>query len=398
MAMLVMIILILLIGLAGVVLLLKLSTSPIDREKAKTILRRLMINEVKKSNDLTGAMVLIHSDQLNLHEVLEYEKDNPTEVRPCAPNQPFHVASIGKTFTAVLVAQLQERGQLQFSDKISTYLETELLNNLFVLDGKDYQSDVTIEHLLGHTSGVADYFEDASRNGKSASTLIITQQDHIWTPSELIDFTRKHQSAVYKPGEGFHYSDTGYILLGLIIEKITGKPFHQMLKEAIFIPLKMQHSYLMFYDEPMTQPKTPIAKIWFNGTEISTFKSLSIDWSGGGIVSTTEDLLKFMQALIAGRLVKPETLSQMNNFQHKFRTGIYYGLGMMQFRFEEFFPLLKSFPRMIGHMGILATHMFYADSHDAYIICNYGSDKHMPGSVKTIIRIVGILKRIDHSS
>ncbi len=196
------------------------------------------------------------------------------------------------------------------------------------------------------------------------------------------------------PGKIFNYSDTGYILLGLIIEKITGKSFAKNLEDEIFLPLEMRDSYLMFYSEPMNTPKKNIEKIWFNNVEISGFESLSCDWSGGGIVSTTADLLKFNQALRSGRLVQTSTLETMDVCQHKFRPGIYYGLGMMEIRFKEFFFLLGHLPKIKGHIGILSTHLFYDPSRDAHIIMNFGSNARMVESFKALIEIENILQRM----
>lgn len=391
---LIILLLVLVVLSVGFYILAKVSTSSISKDTAKKILNDLIVKDVEKSKDCTGATVLIYSDKLDLHEVYALERDNTGRAVNIKPDTPFHVASIGKTFTAVLIAKLQEAGRLKFSDKVSGYLDADTLKGLFVYDGVDYQSEVTIQQLLGHTSGVADYFADPVNNGKPVSDLILTDPNHLWTPMELIDFSRDNQKAINKPGASYHYSDTGYILLGLIIEKVTGKPFHENLKNEIFKPLQMDDSYLMFYSEPKNLPKKEIAKIWFHGTEVSKFNSLSVDWSGGGIISTVEDLLKFQKALREGRLVSKEVLSTMENYNNKFMTGIYYGLGMMQFRFEEYFFLLKGYPRMTGHMGILSTFMFYDDVHDAYVIINFGSDAHMQKSVQNIIKIVGTLDRI----
>lgn len=78
-----------------------------------------------------------------------------------------------------------------------------------------------------------------------------------------------------------------------------------------------------------------IRKLWINGTEASSFKSISCDWAGGGIVTTTEDLLKFQRALRKGKLVSGTSLQIMETCPHKFRPGIYYGLGMMEIHFES---------------------------------------------------------------
>jgi len=271
-------------------------------------------------------------------EKLDLDYNYPTG----AANQPYHVASIGKVFTATLVQILAERGHLDIKDFIIRYLPLKTLEHLFVYQNIDYASQVTIEHLLGHTSGVADYFEGGTTNGKSFLDDVLTNPSFHWTPQRLLDFTREHQNATGIPGKVFNYSDTGYILLGLIIEEITGKSFAQNLQDEFFLPLEMRDSYLMFYSEPQNPDKKIIEKIWFNNVEISGFESLSCDWSGGGIISTTADLLKFNQALREGRLVLKSTLESMDACTHKFQPGIYYGLGMMEIRFKEFFFLLMS--------------------------------------------------------
>ncbi len=309
-------------------------------------------------------------------------------------NQPYHMASIGKVFTAVLVQMLVEKRLLSVKDPIHPFFSTTELDPLFIFQNIDYAQQVTIEHLLGHTSGIADYFEGSTVSGQSFLDEVLSNPQFHWTPQKLIDFTRDHQAAVGIPGKIFNYSDTGYILLGLIIEKITGKSFAKNLEDDIFLPLEMRDSYLMFYSEPMNTPKKNIEKIWFNAVEISGFESLSCDWSGGGIVSTTADLLKFSQALRSGRLVQNKTLETMDVCQHKFRPGIYYGLGMMEIRFKEFFFLLGHLPKIKGHIGILSTHLFYDPSREAHIIMNFGSNTRMVESFKALIEIENVLQRM----
>ena len=307
-------------------------------------------------------------------------------------DQPYHVASIGKMFTATLVQMLAEQQLLGVKDMIASYLDKTILEQLFVYQGQDYAEQVTIEQLLGHTSGIADYFEGGTTEGKSFLAEILTNPGFHWTPEKLLAYTRDHQRAVGIPGKVFNYSDTGYILLGLIIEKVTEKSFAQNLADEFFQPLQMNDSYLMFYSEPINTPKKGIEEIWFKGVEVSGFESLSCDWSGGGIISTTADLLKFNQALREGRLIQPSTLTSMDNCTHKFQQGIYYGLGMMEIRFKEFFFLLGNLPKVRGHIGILSTHLFYDPSTQAHIVMNFGSNTFMVGSFKALIEIENTLR------
>lgn len=354
-------------------------TPAVSKEKARQKYEKHFKKLAKKHP--SGIQALIYSEKLGINFTHGDDK-------------PFHIASVGKVFTSTLIEILAERDQLSLNDPIAKFLSTAELHNLFVFENTDFAEQVTIHQLLNHTSGVADYFEDGNTDKDSFLTKVLSNPDTHWTPEMLVNYSRNFQKAVGKPGDTYHYSDTGYILLGLLIEKVTNKPYHQNLHDEFFIPLEMNDSYLMFYSEPKNTPKKPIEKIWINNIEISEFQSLSCDWSGGGIISTTTDLLKFYRALREGKLIEPKALQRMDICENEFRSGIYYGSGMMEIRFEEFFFLLKGFPRIKGHIGILATHLFYDPTSESYIILNFGSDKNMVKSFRTLILIVTILKQI----
>lgn len=309
-------------------------------------------------------------------------------------NRPFHIASVGKLFTAALVYRLAERKALNLRDPLSNFFSPSELERLFVYRGVDYADRANAAHLLAHTSGIADYFEGRASGGKSFTDDLLAQPQKHWTPQMLIDYSRDHQAAVGYPGKTFSYSDTGYILLGQIVEKIAGKPFHQALADEIFNPLEMRDSYLMFYSRPLNTPGPPIEKIWFNKVEVSGFESLSCDWAGGGIVSTPADLLKFSRALRGGGLLSGRTLEAMDDCKHKFRSGIYYGSGMMEIRFGAFFFLLRKLPRVKGHIGVLATHLFYDPAHAAHIVLNFGDTARMVDSFKALIEIENTLLKL----
>lgn len=317
-------------------------------------------------------------------------------------DRPYHVASIGKVFTAVLIQMLAERRLISVQDKVQGFFSSSALENLFVFQGVDAASQVTIEHLLGHTSGIADYFEGIAstvegdkRKKRSFIDEVLAHPDRHWMPQELVEYTRKYQSALGAPGQVFNYSDTGYILLGLIVEKVTGKSFAENLAREFFLPLGMCDSYLMFCSEPANKPQKNIEKIWLNGLEVSGFESLSCDWAGGGIISTTADLLTFNRALRNGQLIGKDALAAMDRCSSRFRPGIYYGLGMMEIRFREFFFLLGGLPRVKGHIGILATHMYYDPATESHLIMNFGDNKRMVESFRALIEIENTLQRIE---
>lgn len=300
-------------------------------------------------------------------------------------NQPFHIASIGKMMTATIIGTLSDNGRLDIDDQISKYLSGDVINGLFVFNGTDYKDQITIHQLLNHTSGISDYFESKTNAGSKFVDQIMQTPDKLWSPMELVDFTRNNQSAKSAPGQ-FSYSDTGYVLLGLIIESITKMTFAKALEIYIFKPLFMNDSYLLFGGQPINR-KREIANILFNGTEINKLNMLSCDWAGGGAVSTLSDLLLFQQAFWSGKLVSNKFINAMTQIENKFRSGMHYGAGMMELRFDEFFFLLRGMSRPLGHSGILGTLMFYDKQNDLHIIINMGSNKRVVDSIKAIIYI-----------
>lgn len=307
------------------------------------------------------------------------------------PNQHFHSASVGKLMTSVLIFVAIEQGKLELDTGIKSILNPGKLDGLFVTQGRDFQEEVLVKHLLGHTSGINDYFESKTFDGSVFTDEIIHHPDTFWTPEALLDYTRKQQKAIAKPGQKFFYSDTGYILLGLIIEEVFGMPFHQVLDTYIFKPSGMSESSLCFYSESFEQ--SALAPLYINGVDAHLFTSISCDFSGGGLSTTTNDLLKFLDYLQNQRLIGQQSLNQTADFNHRYHQGLYYGVGMMQVRFEEFFFLLKSLPRLQGHLGVTGVHAWYNPvTHDTFVL-NVGNTKDMVKSFKLLIAIMQLVQQ-----
>lgn len=370
--------------------------SPLTNEEAIRQMENRIYKELEKSETTDHAIVSLEWESRNIKKVWAFSKSSNGQVEPISTQTPFHIASVGKTFTTVLIMQLQQEGKLNLDDTIDTYLNQTVLENLFVYNDKDYSHLVTIRQLLSHTSGLADYFGDPVTSGIPVIEAIKKEPDVFWTPEMMLNVTRERQLAVGVPGEKFHYSDSGYILLGLIIEKVSGHSFSDNLDERIFGPLKMTHSYLMFYGKPFDQSEDQLSKIWLDGTEVSSNRSLSIDWAGGGIISTADDLQKFAKALKHNDLITEKSYKEMAAFSQQFMQGIHYGLGLMSFNFEEFFFLLKGLPKLEGHMGILSTFMLYDPNSDLSIVINFGSTQHNESAVRLIIEILQTLMRIKY--
>lgn len=303
--------------------------------------------------------------------------------------QRFHSASVGKLMTAVMIFQAIEQGLIGLDSPVSGILPPGTLDQLFSQDGSDDQHEVTIRQLLCHTSGINDYFEGTTLDGRRFADEIVRHPDTFWTPAALLDYTRTHQRPVGAPGRQFLYSDTGYILLGLCVEALHGMPFHEALENLILAPFGMKDTCLCFYSSDFDSAR--LAPLYLDGTDIRAYRSLSCDFSGGGLSTTAADLMLFLEHLHQHRLIGPSSLQEMAQFHRTFRKGIAYGTGMMQLRFEQFFFLLKHLPRLQGHLGFTGVHAWYDPQTKSSFVMNVGNNKDMVRSFKLLIGIVQIV-------
>jgi CubicO group peptidase (beta-lactamase class C family) len=210
---------------------------------------------------------------------------------PCTPSTKFRLASLTKQFTAMAILILQEQHKLKVTDTLKAHLK----------DAPKAWDDVTIHHLLTHTSGIPSYtdFPDFQKTLPDPITL-----------SELIA-KFKSKPLEFKPGERFKYSNSGYILLGKLIETASGKPYATYMKEAIFDPLKMRDTG---YDSGKAILKNRAAgysRLLGVVLTNADYIDMSIPHAAGALYSTVEDLLKWDQALEAGKLVSAKSITAM---------------------------------------------------------------------------------------
>lgn len=363
---------------------------PISKDAVKDSLNKHLKKVVDKNDSLSSILLTIYSNKTGYFEQFAVGTKDQFSDQPVQKDSQFHTASVGKTMCATVFGMLVEEGKIKYDDKIRTWLEEDILEGLFVINDTDYSDQVTIRQLLCHTSGVGDYFEDPVKSGNTMLEMITDNPDLMFTPEDLLAFTRENQEPVGKPQQQFHYSDTGYILLGLILESIEEKPYADILEERIFKPLNMDDSYLMFYnDEP-----SDILGIYIDDINFGNKNALSIDWSGGGVVSTMDDLLTFMRALENGELLSSEVYKQMTAFNESYDKGIYYGMGMMYFDFSELSFMLGSITDVYGGIGSTGVYMFYDKENDTYFIANFGSLDFMKKSIEELIKIRMIYNRM----
>lgn len=210
------------------------------------------------------------------------------------PNRPetvFRIASLTKQFTAMAIMQLQEQGRLQIGDSICKYLD----------DCPTTWQPITLRHLLTHSAGI-----------KNVSSLPNWDEDlglKKYRRAELIGLVRD-LPLDFAPGEKFKYSNSGYHLLGLVIERASGKSYGEFLRAGIFAPLGMTHS---IFDDNRTLIPGRATGYYSRGTDFvsAPFIDPTTVYSSGGITSTTGDLLRWDQALYSDKLVSRGALDEM---------------------------------------------------------------------------------------
>lgn len=306
-------------------------------------------------------------------------------------DHPFLTASIGKTFTATIICLLQEQGRLGFNDPISLFLPEDIMEKLHVYNGKDRSKQITIAHLLRHQSGLPDYFEDATRDGSpNVMQQILEAPERVWEPLETIDFAKEKMQALFPPGTAYHYTDTEYVLLGLIIEKICGIALHQVFEELIFTPLHMRNTAMHLRSKPLDSTGT-IAECFAGSTEISKMPSLSADWAGGGLISTSADLNRFQAALWSGKLLSHNTLETMQQWIPETR-GMYYGFGLRKIVLRQLFPTLPKLT-LIGHSGSTGSFMYYCPELDVFFSGSLNQTKANKQAVIMMIKILSAIQK-----
>lgn len=258
--------------------------------------------------------------------VSNIENDTPLDT-----NQNFRLASISKIFTSLVILQLVDENKLSLTDTISKYLDVEIQSKII------NANSITILQLLSHSSGIYSFTEN---NDFWKECYFYDGMSRTWLPNELINYieNKKPDSEPLEPYSKKIYSNTNYILLGMIIEKITNNTLSNECQKRIFTLLKMNDTFLEGFDDKERKPidsyiipNSSFAKSAFKkgllkkskGSEFTnlseTFKLFnSWAWAAGGISSNINDLSIFLSALKNGNLLSDETqkvLLQLNSSQ-----------------------------------------------------------------------------------
>ena len=248
------------------------------------------LNDLVRQGRFSGSVLIARDGKVLLSR--GYGMANLEYGIPNTPQTKFLLASLTKQFTAMAIMLLQERGQLDVNDSVCEY---------FPQCPATWQP-VTLRHLLNHTSGITELGKPQPENDCYRRTPM--------TAPAAVERARQFVPD-FKPGEKFAYSSVAFVLLGHVIERVSGKSYEDYLKDNIFEPLKMTSTGLNHQKQIIKQRAAGYARA--EDGSISNFDYFNLDYifAAGGLYSTVEDLYLWDKALYTEKLVKEKTLNQI---------------------------------------------------------------------------------------
>ena len=316
-------------------------------------------------NGVTGiTMSVYHTDRGTWNGASgKADLHNNIDMQPCNISR---VGSTIKMFTATVVLQLQEEGKINIDDKISSYLQGDPIDKIENAD------KATIRQLLQHSSGIFNYIQNLSFQTASINELLKE-----WQADDLLPYAY-HKKAYFQPDEDVAYSNTNYILLGLLIEKTEGKPLYQVFDEKLFAPLGLTltqfagknhvpdgivRGYIDLYSNLQV-----IESTYFSGWDYFT--------ADGGLISNPHDMNVFFRALMNGQILNATSLQAMLTWKKPLQEDpdffpIYYGLGI--FKIET--PQGIAYMHSGDAIGYYASMLYFPDDGTTVVYAvnsNYG--------------------------
>ncbi len=291
--------------LAGVAMAAGLAAAPASAEPDRDDVRQALAELT--ATGMAGVQVRVQEGRDNWTEVAGVERLGDDD--PVPANGRFRVGSITKTFVATVVLQLVDEGKLTLDDPVVTHLPE------YTLDPR-----ITVRMLLNHSSGLFNYTGDVNADGTVEPGIPLNGQEfvdlrfHTYTPEDLVAVSLA-KPARFEPGARFSYSNTNYVLVGELVERLTGTPWSFQVNRRIVWPLGLRETVLPGTRSTIAGPHAhgylPYTR---DGQEkIVDITRLNPSWGGaaGEIISTTRDLNRFTGALLGGRLLPPDLLAEM---------------------------------------------------------------------------------------
>lgn len=272
-------------------------TQSIDKAKLDQLFDRLL-----EKNKGMGSITLVKDGNILYSRSFGYEQITETSKKPLTENSKFRIASITKTYTAVMVFQLVEEGKLKLSDHLDQFFP-QIPN----------ASKISIEQILNHRSGIPELTVEPGWRAQPK------------THEEILAVIEKGKPA-FEPDSEHAYSNTGYVLLGYILEKIDGKPYQEILTRRITDKIGLKNTYMGVGNTNVDKNES-LSYGYYGAWKEMPEMDLSIPAGAGAIISTPTDMCKFIHALFEGKLISKGSLDKMKTM----RDGE--GMGMEPFSF-----------------------------------------------------------------
>lgn len=317
-------------------------------------------------DDFSGAVLIARQGRIVVESVCgeaskRYHANNNLDTK-------FNIASVGKMFTAIAIAQLVETGKVSYNDKVSKFVDASWLP-------AKVTNQLTIAQLLNHTSGLPEFLNTSNARNRSRALY-----------RELVDMKPLLEgiSPAFQPGTRYAYSNTGYLLLGVIIERASGENYFDYVRKHIFKVAGMNDSDSYALDELVENLATPYMMAQPPRRRDATFEGVLRGSAFGCGYSTVRDLLRFNEALKKGSLLKPASLQALwqNQLPEATEKGGGYGYG---------FELRTSKAgRIVGHSGqfpgIAANFDFYPDQDQVMILLsNYDPESSLHSKIEDLM-------------
>lgn len=295
-----------------------------------------------------------------------------TNATPIRLDDHFRIASLTKTFVATVALQLVDEGKLSLDDQLSQYAE-----------GIPNGDEITLRQVLGMTAGIYNFIYDPVISVDYDQNPLLAFQ-----PEEAIDIVREHAQADFAPGEKFVYSDSNYILLGTIIEQVTGRTVAEEVTDRIIVPLALSDTSFPVGTSDIPQPFAHGYAATGPGAPLRdvTHSNPDVAWAAGAMISTLKDLHTWSNALVAGTLLSPETQAERLAFTDVITEPVAFGYGLGIMHIDG----------ILGHSGGIlgyGTWMMQDEATGITVVqmTNFGSTEGDPWSQLLILRLLDCL-------
>jgi len=346
------------------------------KEKHYQSILNQLVSNISKKKYIYGAVFYISSGNGNIE--LTSASGNMKE------DSQYYIASINKLFVSSIILNLYTQNKINLHDKISKYLSEEIIRGLHIYKGRDYSYDLTITHLLSHTSGLPGYLIDKQANGKIAMAELEAGIDQSWPINKVIQEIKRMKTH-FQPGKKgkAKYIDTNHQILSLIIENITGEPINIVLKN-LFRTLNLNKTYVC--EESMNQDFIPIR---YKSEE--RFIPLFLNYTKNDIISTAKDQMTFLKAFFSGYFFPKERLKELEKWNNIF-FPFKYGIGIQKFYIPRILSPFQAIPDIIGHCGSTGSVAFFVPDIDLYITGSINQQAKPNIAFQTMIKIINKLR------